>query len=458
MGQLALIASAGLTFWLLGRDIKQRQLPSKAIWIPTIWLAILGSRSVSSWLSALGLNYSSGSSTNLEGNPVDMWVFLTLMLSAILILTWRKTFNWGTFALNNKFLILVYLYLVLSVSWSPYPEATFKRAFKDFGHVLVALVLLSEKDPLNTLKIIYVRLSYIIFPLSIVLIKYFPAIGRVPNRSGSNIFAGVATHKNGLGAIVFVTGLFLFIDLLHLKNREEERRNIDEWIRIGMLVLGFYLLFTCQSLTSILSLTLGAFIIWMMSRLSLTWSPRRVLNLGLVAIIFAGILEFGFDATTTISEWAGRGSGFSGRTLIWDMVKAADTNHILGSGFYTFWNSPESLEVRTLFKGTLASAHNGLLEMYLDGGMVGLVLLIILLVIWGKKSLQGMLLGSFQGQVCLTFWILTVFNNFSETHYFRFTPIWFTLLVLMINYPRNTLNESLKARYNYSTGNTSYKP
>mgnify|MGYP005866933777 CR=1 FL=1 len=122
----------------------------------------------------------------------------------------------------------------------------------------------------------------------------------------------------------------------------------------------------------------------------------------------------------------------SGRTWIWELVRSANTDPLVGCGFYTFWTTPEAEEISALFKGTLASAHNGILEMYLDGGLIGASLLILLLVVWLRRSAVEMLRGSFRGQLCLCFLLLAVANNFSETHYFRFTPIWFTLLALMI--------------------------
>ena len=262
--QLALGLTVALIFWLFRRDMRLRELPSSALWIPAVWLAMTGSRPVSLWLEAIngiplpGMTHIGAS----EGSPLDMVVFLGLIVAAVVVLT-RRAFDWPAFVQTNKALVIIYLYLILSALWSEYSLPTFKRALKDFGGVLVALVLLTEVDPLAAIRIVYVRVAYLLFPLSVVFIKYFPGIGRLPSRGGSYLFTGVSTHKNTLGVLVFVLGLFLVVDLWMMR-QQSERQKTDEWIRYGMLAMGLWLLFTCSSMTSLTCLILGCFLFWVM--------------------------------------------------------------------------------------------------------------------------------------------------------------------------------------------------
>lgn len=447
---VALFITGVFSFWLFRRDMQLRRMPSGALWIPAIWLTILASRSVGYWLGVLGIYRESG--TTIEGSPVDMAVFLILIVSAILVLFQRPS-SWMTFARDNKLLLLMYLYLALSSLWSEYPEATFKRAFKDFGHVLVALVFLSESDPLNAIRIVYVRISYLLFPLSVTFIKYFPNIGRVPDRSGDSMFTGVTGHKNSLGNTVFVLGLFLFIDVLEMRERKAEIPKTDLWVRYSLLVMAGWLLITCNSFTSMISLTLSSALVWYLGRILLRSDPKRVLYRGLTLVGVLGAIEYFFDVTSLISEEFGRGSGFSGRTEIWEMVRQTHTDPLIGCGFYSFWSTTAALEISALFKGTLATVHNGLLEMYLDCGAIGLSLLVLLLLLWGRRAIQLMLGGSFRGQLTLCIFVLTVMNNFSETHYFRFTPLWFTFLVFMIAYKPNS---QALPQYDHAPGDSSH--
>jgi hypothetical protein len=73
LAKLILLASLALSWWVIKRDVAGREGISSAIWIPTIWVAIIGSRPVSMWLG-----FGGGTST-LEGSPVDGLVFFVLI-------------------------------------------------------------------------------------------------------------------------------------------------------------------------------------------------------------------------------------------------------------------------------------------------------------------------------------------------------------------------------------------
>ncbi len=105
---LALAATAVLIFWLYRRDLRLRELPSRALWIPAVWLAIVGSRAVSLWLAALGMNPSAADTLegSVEGSPLDLVVFLALMVASVAVLA-RRGFSWGAFVGTNKLLIVI---------------------------------------------------------------------------------------------------------------------------------------------------------------------------------------------------------------------------------------------------------------------------------------------------------------------------------------------------------------
>jgi hypothetical protein len=91
----------GLTFvgWMLGRDMRWRHLPSRALWIPAIFLAMVSSHQLSYWLYQVGLG--SAQTTRLEGSPVNVVFNSSLFLAAILVLKKRR-FSWLGFVWSNK--------------------------------------------------------------------------------------------------------------------------------------------------------------------------------------------------------------------------------------------------------------------------------------------------------------------------------------------------------------------
>src|SRR6516162_2620635 len=79
-----LMMIAGL-FWL---DRQSRSETTRALWIPTLWLLIIGSRPVSLWLDPGRVTQVTADT--LEGSPVDATVFGILVLAALGVLAARR--------------------------------------------------------------------------------------------------------------------------------------------------------------------------------------------------------------------------------------------------------------------------------------------------------------------------------------------------------------------------------
>src|SRR4030095_2355216 len=65
----------------------------------------------------------------------------------------------------------------------------------------------------------------------------------------------------------------------------------------------------------------------------------------------------------------------------WRLVREQNINPVVGCGFQSFWNSQAGAEVYGELRDTnIRTVHNGYLEIYVDGGLVGVVLLTIMLL------------------------------------------------------------------------------
>src|SRR5437588_9025775 len=99
--RLALLSCAlgivGLFF--LDRDNSVRT--SKALWLPVIWMWIVGSRPVSAWL---GLS-PTGGNVQLDGSPVDAVIFGVLLAVALGVLARRRSQTRTLLATNWPILI-----------------------------------------------------------------------------------------------------------------------------------------------------------------------------------------------------------------------------------------------------------------------------------------------------------------------------------------------------------------
>jgi exopolysaccharide production protein ExoQ len=430
---LALWLGYGFIYWLFRADRKHRSM-SSALLVPFFWLLIVASRPVSFWLSWIGLQ--TGGTSNLEGNPVDLVILLALMVAALVILA-RRGFSWTEFMGRNGLLILLYLFLLSSSMWAEHSFPTLKRVVKDFGSVIVALVILTEANPMQAIRTVFVRAAYVLFPLSIIFIKYYPSIGRIAGRTGDSMFCGVCMHKSSLGELAFILGLFLVVDLLGLA-REGEAANsrVNRFIRYGLLLMGAWLVHTCASATALICFAIGCAILWGSGHLVRLQHPVRVLSYCAVLFVCLFTIEKAFDVSGMVLDALGKDRSLTGRTEIWELAKQSDTNVLLGVGYFSFWTSAAAASIQRHFAGAMNSAHNGFLDMYLDGGMIGISLLLLLMLVWGGRSIKRMLAGSVFGRLGFTIWVLAILFNHSETAFFRLMPMWFTLLVMMLRCPR----------------------
>jgi len=332
---------------------------------------------------------------------------------------------------------LLYGYFALSAFWSQFPLASLKRLVQDFGCVLVALVILTERNPNEAMRTVFVRVAYVLFPLSVVFIRYFPHIGRtVSSVSGTHMLSGVTGHKNSLGLLTMVLGLVILWDLIEGRNSKSQPRTRSErWARPLALLIGLYLLVICQSATSVVCFVLGVSVLLARKRLAAMRNARRLILGAVVGIGFLLILEQAFGLSDVVFKALGRDSTLTGRTDIWRVTRAKNTHELIGAGFRGFWESQDGESVyRELRMNRLLTAHNGYLEVYLNGGLIAVVLLGLVIVRAGSIAIDKLLKGRPLGDIALLFWILGVLYNNSESDFFILTPLWFTWLLVTINW------------------------
>src|SRR5438128_6993337 len=169
--QIALLLYSGFIWWLFAQNRKQHTAVSGALWIPLIWTLILASRPISSWFG-LGILITTPDDY-LEGSPFDRFVFLTLILAGLYVL-WKRNVSLTDVLRNNKVLVALYLYWAVSIIWSDYPFVSLKRWIKDVGNVVMVLVILTERKPIEAIRSLFAKCTYLLIPTSVLFIKYFP--------------------------------------------------------------------------------------------------------------------------------------------------------------------------------------------------------------------------------------------------------------------------------------------
>ena len=432
--QLALFICILFILWLFARDHKLRPMTSWALWIPLLWITIIGTRPVSFWFDA-GIRIVKPEDY-LEGSPLDRNVFLFLIVAGLVVLLIRRV-DWSRIYASNRWFFAFFIYCGISVIWSDYPFVSFKRWIKEFGDIVMVVIILTEIDPVQAFKAVFTRFTNIVIPFSVLFIKYFSDIGRAYDRwTGEPYYRGVTMYKNELGVILFVCGMFLVWDLIEMRSNSGGKTDrTDLSIRAVLLLMVLWLFAKANSMTAIVSLTLGAGILLLM-RLPFFKDRVRYLGmyslaLGLLFIILysiPGILE-------SILGILGRNVTLTGRTDLWADLLREPINPILGTGYQSFWLGPGAVHIWEKYSFHPNQAHNGYLETYLNGGLVGLGLLIAMIVSTGSKLKKELLLGNDYGILCFSFLVVAVFYNWTEAMISGPSLIWMILMLAALTYP-----------------------
>ena len=253
------LAVAAIIF-LFRRDIREKPDITAALWLPLLWLVLGCSRSVSAWLNIFGLPVSGAPSVE-EGSPLDAWVYFALIIAGFCVLDKRQV-RLSEVVSNNGWLIVFLLYCFISITWSDFPFIAFKRWLKILGHPIMALIVLTEPDPKEALIRLMKRCAYVVVPVSILFIKYYPELGRGFSPWGGAMSTGITTDKNALGGDCLILGYFFFWYLLQTWRTERSSWRRNELRLIAGFLIGIWWLFSqAHSATSTISLIVGILVV-----------------------------------------------------------------------------------------------------------------------------------------------------------------------------------------------------
>jgi exopolysaccharide production protein ExoQ len=428
---IALILWLILLLALLRFDPAREPGTSPALWIPLIWIFIVGTRLPSQWL---GGAIEIGSGSLEEGNPLDRAVFSVLMVLAVGILMARR-FNWMKFFSSNLALCAFLFFGLVSFIWSDFPLVALKRWLRDLGNYFMILVVLSDPLPFEAVRTLLRRLCYLVIPLSVLLIKYFPQLGKQYDMwTGANMFSGATTGKNLLGVACLVAGLFFLWDtMIWWPERKNQRTKRIIWVNFALIIMTLWLLHLASSATSTVCLGIGCLAI-VAARSTFGKRHSTFLKVLLPAsFCLYLVLFYGFDMSGQMAGAVGRDPTFTDRTVIWKAVLSAHTNPLVGTGYESFWLGPR-LDYVWRFVIGINEAHNGYLEVYINLGLIGLALLVVFLFTSYRSISDRLKPSSSLSSLSLAIWIVMLFYNMTEAA-FKVHPMWLVFLLMTLAVP-----------------------
>jgi exopolysaccharide production protein ExoQ len=448
---LAAALSVVFILYLFYVESRRSDNPSPALWVPTIWMFFVGSRHASAWLN-LSPQFDSAADM-AEGSPIDRAVFLALIIAGIAILVRRKV-DWDRLALKNGWIILYLLYCLSSVMWTDEPAILLKRWVKDLGFPIMALVILSERKPYDAIGVVLRRLAFVMLPLSVVFIKYYPGLGRWYRvlGDGAETFTGVGQQKNDLGLICLVTGLYAAWELMY-----RSKEPYPSFIRQNKLLSGSlgvmlaWLLYKSNSQTSLVCLVVGIGVLLLGRSKPLARSPDALFALLFLTVMSAGLLDQALGLKELILGLLGRRPDLTERTDIWQILLGLSANPYVGVGFMSFWTGQRLEDAWTLLNLRIQQAHNGYLEQYLNLGYVGVAFIIVITLSALFKIRRHIKIDPSAGMLRLCFISVALLYNWTEASFYGLNNMW--MLFLLASLERPTERAAVKNRQRYRPPN-----
>lgn len=427
------IATLFFAVWIgilfaLNRDRQVRTSP--ALWLPVIWLLIAGSRMVSDWLTLQPP--AANADVYLDGSPLDR-NFLTALLVAGVIVLVRRGPKVVALLQGNGAIVVFFLYCAVSVLWSDFRDVAFKRWIKSFGDLVMVLVVLSDDDSLSAVKRVLSRIAFLLVPLSILFIKYYPDLGRTYNRwTWMPAWTGVTTDKNMLGMTCLVFGLASSWRFLSaFKEPKSSSRSRLLLAHGAVIAMTLWLLHKCNSMTSLSCFLLGSGVMVTICSRFVSKRPG-VVHIAVLGALSAAFAVLFLDLGGVVLSTMGRDPTLTGRTEIWRQTIAMAQHPMIGTGFASFWLGERLDKLWAIFSFQPTESHNGYLEIFLNLGWLGVALFAIMLATSYRNAVRLLRLDPEAGSLVLAYFVAGLAYNFTEAAFKTMNLVWIALMLAVV--------------------------
>jgi O-antigen ligase len=427
--------------------LRKPAAPSLWIWVPFVWLFFVSTRSLSSWLTIAGHD-ATVADPDLSGNPVDSGLFVGLIILGLVVLCLRMQ-RARRILVRNKWLIVLFVYMALSILWSNFPAITFRRVIRSGGTLVMVLVVLTEQNPREAIRALLRSLYLLIVPLSVIAIKYVRNIGVAYDWSGvEEMWVGLTMHKNNLGQVAMCSGLVATWQVLQHWSRRKLTLDLLLLVPTLWILRGSK---NSHSSTAILGLIVGLAVLFGLQcvRRRKSQAKRAILAVTMAVILIAPLVYFAFEAfDTTPMEMmlaaTNRDMTFTGRTGLWkDLLNYASKSPVVGVGLGAFWVGPIGYAMYPLDNWSQVTpdwrpgeGHNGFLDVYVDLGLVGVVLILFVFASAFAGALDDLQSDFEIGRLRLALLLSLVMNNLTESSLLKGThSLWFIFLLAAVSVP-----------------------
>lgn len=294
----------------------------------------------------------------------------------LLTIRWKKSLH--VFTKQWPVWLLVGLALI-SIIWSFNTKTTPNRSIALAGSTLFGFYLAARYSIRDQLKLLALSFTVIII-MSFLMAIIIPEYGTFTYGIHGGSWRGIYTHKNWLGRMMTISSLVFLILAM-----EEKQQKLRYWINLGFSIS---LLLLARSSSSMINLVTVLSIIPIYS--VFRWRYLILMPTAIAIIALGSSLSLWFNANAAaIFGSIGKDATLTGRTDMWPyIIEMVAKQPWLGYGYSAFWGDWDSpgATVWRAAQWTPPNAHNGLLDMLLDLGLLGVS---VFLIGFGITLLRG---------------------------------------------------------------------
>lgn len=270
------------------------------------------------------------------------------------------------------------LYTSLSFLWSEGGMNAAIKAMLIFSALLVSMSMANAVGLDGLLRIYYNALGVFII-LSLLVVVLYPERGIETGWLLEGDWKGIAGQKNGLGnvaSLAFVAALTLPL----VRHADRRRMLLAYCTRLSMIVMAAVCLVNSGSRGALLAAAIG------LTAVMVAKAPRTLQRVAVIAIavfaipvVYLALATFELHADKI--DILGSTIDTSSRTTIWFYgLEQLGGRELLGFGVGGFWTPERLTAFRDIHGWVLDNFHNGYITILIEGGGVGIALLLLALL------------------------------------------------------------------------------
>lgn len=349
-----------------------------------------------------------------------------LILNLIFILTTIYYFLTSRIKIKKYIIIVLFLsFIGITLLWTPNKFEAFKLYINILGPITYLILFFIINDKKNSLKIIF---NYCILVIISDIIS-LTILGNVGYMSEGSAHVVRGIHLSRSTMIIYLN-FSIFISLYYY-NLVKNINYKEKYKSVIFIFISLLLIVISKSSTGVVTVALFVPLLVVLKRRKLS---KFILKTSIIVAMVLPVMNITSSfLNEVVKNIFGKNLTFSGRRYIWDYaLQKLSNNPIRGNGL----NSTEYLlrgKVIPIYERVASHTHNGFLELFLQAGVIGLILLISIIIITYKYTFG---LESKESNLIRAYIVVFIIFNFMEPYILSSVSVitlWVPLIFLITN-------------------------